>query len=370
MHLDDEPTLGHEPSGEHPPIPGVTDVPEPAPPHDRSSTRRLARRTWLAFAAILFLGMITTEPVGGTAWERSADLFAGGLALLLVSVVLACTVCIWRRSTRRRIPGAALLTAVILVPLVQAGEKTEVEKQFAALQDLAADTSNPVDTADTPPEGSDARTLWATRKAMEDMVVHYESVARSHGVDTGTPPEAWLSAAYLADARRHPEVGSYFMRYQAYVREADSTLVPLLTKRMHARLVQSGLDASRVDRIMRGFAREAARRAERQQFASMLQLAEQALELDAYLVRADPRVHLDERTETALFDREAERLHVNGLIERIEGLEQTVDAQQRAGDGRLKDQLNDLGRVFGIEADTADAPAAPKPADEKRARGT
>jgi|GEM_PF-4858842 len=355
MHLDDESLAGREPSGDHRPVfQAVSSNPTPLSPAQAPPSRRPSRRKWLYIAAILLLGMVTAEPQAAGLAERRGEALGGGIALLFTSFALVSVFYVWRTSTRPLIPGAALIAALLMVPVMRIGDAQETEEQFAALQRLAEDsTSSPVSTVDAPPRTSDARMLWATRKATEDLLAHHGALARSHGFDPDNPPDVWLSAAYLANARKHPEVGLYFTRYQAYVREADSTLIPVLTEQMRARLLESGLSRPQIDGFMRGFDRGAAQSAQRQTFASMLELTEQALQLDAYLVRVDPRVSLDAQAETALFDREAERLHVGDLLERIERLGRAVEAQERRGRGSLRE----LGRAYGIEGDTAEAPA-------------
>ncbi|HEX6373904.1 MAG TPA: hypothetical protein VF006_33555 [Longimicrobium sp.] len=358
MHIEDE--TAAEPSSQRLAEPPTTNGPAPAslPAAEGSFAPRRSRRKWLYITAILLLGTITTEPEAASLSERRGEMFGGGIALLFMSIVLASTVCIWRRSTRPLIPGAALILAVIMVPLMEAGKEMEAKEQFAALQNFADSLSNPVDTADAPPRSNDARMLWATRKAMEDLVAHNDALARSHDVDPDNAPDAWLSAAYLADARRHPEVGTYFTQYLAYVREADSTLVPVLTERMRARLVQSGLSRSYIDGFMRGFGRSVARNAERKRLTASLEFTHQALALHAYLISVDSRVHLDDAEEVALFEREADRLHAGELVDRIQRLGREVEAQQRRG----REGILELGDSMGIEADTvrgAQPPAGP-----------
>jgi hypothetical protein len=362
MHLDDEPVAGPEPSGAPPPTSLATShglEPAPLPQTEAEPPRRRSRRKWLYVAGTFFLGMLTAEPQASSLAERRGEVVGEGIATLLICLAVASVFYALRRSSEPRIARGAFITALVMLLLDQAGKTRETEEQFAALQRLADSTRGPVDDADAPPRDTDARMLWATRKALEDLLAHQDALARSHGIDLDEAPDGWLSAAYLADARNYPEVRPYLTRYQTYVRDADSTLIPVYMRQIRARLEQSGLAARQIEGVMRGAARAAERGAARLVFASELELTEQALELDAYLVRVDSRVHLDEQSETAMFDREAERLHVNQLLDRIERLGREVEAHERRGMGALKE----LGREFGIEADSSEhEPSIPEPA--------
>jgi hypothetical protein len=361
MHLNDEPTTGPEPSGAPPPTsPAKPDdlKPAPLPLTEAAPPRRRSRRRWLYAGGTFFLGILTAEPQASSLAERRGEMVGAGIANLLICLAVAFVFYAVRRSSEPRIARGAFITAVLMFLLDQAGNTRETKEQFAALQRLADSTTGPVEDADAPPRDTNARMLWATRKALEDLLAHRDALARSHGIDLDEAPDGWLSAAYLADARNYPEVRPYLTRYQAYVRDADSTLIPVYTRRMRARLEQSGLAARHIEGVMRGAAKAADRGAARQAFASELELTEQALELDAYLVRVDSRVNLDEQSETAIFDRESERLHVNQLLDRIERLGREVEAHER----RVSETMRDLGREFGIESDSAEhEPSIPEP---------
>lgn len=353
MRLNDEPVAAPESSGGNETrAPVTTDNREPASiSRTESAPRsRRSRGRWLYVAGTFFLGMLTAEPQASSLAESRGEMVGAGIANLLICLAVASVFYALRRSSEPRIARGAFIIALPMFLLDQAGKTRETEEQFAALQRLADSTMGPVDGADAPPRDTEARMLWATRKALQDLLAHQDALARSHGIEFDKAPDGWLSAAYLADARNYPEVGPYLTRFQAYVRDADSTLVPVYTRQMRARLEQSGLAARQIEGVMRGVGKAAERGAERQAFASMLELSERALELDAYLVRVDSRVHLDEQAETALFDQEAERLRVNQLIDHIERLGREVEAHQR----HASEKMGDLGRVFGIEADSAE----------------
>ena len=358
MYLDNQPTTGPEPFGAPPPTsPANPDDLEPAalPRTEAVPPRRRSRRKWLYVAGTFFLGMLTAEPQASSLAERRGEMVGAGIANLLICLAVASVFYALRRSSEPRIARGAFIIALPLFLSDLAGKTRETEEQFAALQRLADSTLSPVDDGDEPPGNTDARMLWAARKALEDLMAHQDALARSHGIELDKTPDGWLSAAYLADARKYPEVGPYLTRYQAYVRDADSTLVPVYTRQMRARLEQSGLAAPQIEGVMRGVGKAAEQGAARQAFVSELELAEQALELDAYLVRVDSRVHLDEQAETALFDRESERLQVNQLLDRIDRLGREVEAHQR----RASEKMRDLGRAFGIEADSVEHEPSP-----------
>lgn len=339
--------------------PRGTAQPAPPTPHGARPRERRALRPWLYVVGTLLVGMCSGQPEGGDSAEQLGNLVGNGIGTLAISVALVALVLVWRPSTRSRIPGAAFVVALLLA-LISLGEATrEKEEQFAALQRLADSTVSPVHDSDPPPRDTDARILWVSRKAMEDLLVWSDTLARAHGVDADNPPSEWLSAAYLADARKHPEVGTYFTRYQAYVREADSAFVPALTERMRVRLAQSGLGPGHAQAFMLGVGDAIADNGERKRLAAALELTRHALALHAYLVSVDSRAHLDDAEEAALFERDEERLHVNALLERIERLGAEIEAQQR----RRREGIRDIGESMGIPTDTVHP--APAPAETR-----
>jgi hypothetical protein len=355
MNQNDPPIADDEPSAVQPPAFAARDsTAGPATPawNDAPPPERRSRRIWLYFAGTFLLGMCTAEPDAGGLAERNGQIVGAGAGMLLMSIVFVSVFLGWRRSTRTKIPGAAFIVALLLVPILGDAAEKEKEEQFVMLKRFADSIAGPVDDSDPPPSrGVDARMLWASRKASEDMAGHYDALARSHDVDVENTPDGWLSAAYLADAAKHPEVATYFTRYQAYVRDADSTFKPLLTERLRARLVQSGLPRLEIEGFMRG----AARSTEGTPFPTMLEFTEQALALHTYLVSVDSRVHLDDSEEAATFEREAERLHAGKLIDRLERLGREVEAQQRGS----TEQLRELGESMGIKPGKGHLPPPP-----------
>lgn len=344
MHQNDELTGEHEPFAESPAAstpPAGSPEPAPQPPPGRRS-----RRKWLYITAIMALGMLTAVPEALDPAERMGERFGGGISLLMGSFFIASLFYAWKPSTRPLIPGAALIASFFLVRALHSDASRETEEQFAALQHLADSAYS--EGADAPPRDNDARMLWATRKAMEDLLAHYDTLALAHGVDVERAPDAWLTAAYIADARKYPEVRTYLTRYRAYLRDADSTVVGVVSQRLRARLTESGLPRRHVDRFMAGAMESVSERGERRRIATELELVDRALEFHAFLVAVDARVHLDEAGEAAMFDRDPERLRAMEMGEQIDRLALAAEQQQRTA----MNGLREMGAVLGIEADT------------------
>jgi hypothetical protein len=343
---------------DHPPFaasepPGQAAAPDPHPTDltraDPPPARRRSRRAWLYLAAIFILGALTGESQAVDPAERWGDITGDGIALVFMSVLTVGIFYVWRRSTRPLIPGAAFIASFFLCVINSSENKRETEEQFNALQHLADSVSTPA--ADRPPRNDEARVLWATRKAMEDLLVHADSLARVYDVDPDNPPEEWLSPAYMADARRYPEVRTHFTRYRSFLQAYDSTMLDAITGRLRTRLLQSGLSQAQVDAFVHDGVKGATDTGERRRIKIELETVDQALEFHAYLVAVDSRVHLDEPGETAMFERDSELRHASTALERIQRLARESNAQRR----NAADVFRELGREFGIPGDTTHA---------------
>jgi hypothetical protein len=255
-------------------------------------------------------------------------IIGGGLGAVLGTYLLAAAILWWSTRTRRFIPGTAFVFALVTslddLPVPDAMDRTGAPA--AAVQALAEHPENA-----PPPQGSKARSQWAMQRAGEDMAAHRLTRAASHGLDLGTAPAGWLSAAYMADAGTHPQVHDYFTRYRQYQQEMDTTSVTVYLDAMGTRLRQSGLGSLQVEgeletvrKEMDGEAPEIRRRSENEHA-----LITAALELHAYLEDVDPRVHLDEGG-TVRFARDAERIRAFQLADEVQRRVEVMRTQSAA----------------------------------------
>lgn len=273
------------------------------PPHTRS-VAFLAAAHALAFAATdsgLNLPSRLGEAMGSVVF-----------ACALVSVVMA-----WRRSTRRHIPLATLLVVVFTLfspDSTRESDRRSMEADLAAMRGALEDpASAPKLASDAPwPSGSDARGLRAGRMIIQDQLGWMQSLAGSYRVGPGTEPEAWLSPAYLADAGRHPEVGDYYARYRDYTGRVAREFAPHFDSLANLHLEEAALSASGRRGYLSGIRGAMASRGAA--FQAVETLCRDAVELHAFLVRVDPRVHLDPDGTTARFEDPRELEHAQTLI--------------------------------------------------------
>ncbi len=237
-------------------------------------------------------------------------------ACALVSVVLA-----WRRSTRKHIPLATLLVvlvAVVYPDSTRASDRESVEADLAAMNGMLDDSVR-VSTvaADAPwPAGSYARSVRATREASEDVRGWMDSLLAEYRIESVTDPEGWLSAPYLADAGRYPEVGDFYARYGEYMGRVRKEVAPRADSVARFHLEEAGLSANGQRSYLRGIRDGIASR--EGSFEAVQRLCRDAVELHAFLVRVDPRVHLDPDGATARFEDPAERKQAEALLQAVQ----------------------------------------------------
>ena len=315
-------------------------------PKALAKTGWASARQWLYVVIIFLTGVTTANPtasdveynLGDYGISSSQGYYAGqvvgaGFGALLVSFTLAALLMGWRRSTRRLMPGTACVIAILSFLGRTGREAAETDTQISALRQWTASPDlSTIPKSDPPPKAHDARVVWARRKALQDIADHERVLEESHGIDPQTAPAAWLTAPYLADAGKHPEVREYFTRYQGFLRERDSTYLPVLAERTEARLRGAGLPRWEIEEIMlkvRNHIEESSPGL-RRQTADQLATAAAALELHAYLERVDPRVHLEAATGNVRFANEAERTQAFHLANEVERLAQE---EQRSRSG-------------------------------------
>lgn len=331
-------------------VPSVVYNPPPSPPDPERSARWAKRRMVAYIIVTVILGIIVNRPEADASAAAYTDPYAqaraegyaagqiigGGVGLLVVSYVIAALFLGWSGSTRKRIPGAAFVLAMVSLlgsALNQAGTNAQPE----GAQQLTGGPGTVQAPENDPPAGNGARRDWATRRAGDDMQAHIVARAAHHGVDPQAPPAGWLSAAYLADPGKHGHVPEHFTRYRRFLQELDTTLVSVFIDATQVRLRQSGLGEPQVERIMAEVREEMDQEAPaiRRESESELALVSAALDLHAYLERIDPRVHLDEAAGAARFARESERTRAFQLVDEVRRSAIVVDSLKAARRARL-----------------------------------
>jgi hypothetical protein len=263
------------------------------------------------------------------------------LGTLACTAVVAVLFYIWRASTRPAIPATTFILTFLTTGLILLGKEDDVETQTQALSqsaDLFALGGVYATMDEDPPEGVDARWVWASRKALEDVAAWYQERADARGIIPGRAPEGWITAAYIADAGEYPDVRRYFTDYRAYLAEADSSTLPVYFDRLRDRLRQAGFSAADAKPFMATpqVGAAAALQARQEEFRLAAQIADSALAFHALLVRADPRAHYDPEEDKAGFERDAERTRARALDQEIDVLTHRLENLRDPYRARLK----------------------------------
>lgn len=195
------------------------------------------------------------------------------------------------------VAALALLAVTFVRGSVEAGrratEKEEVAREETYMRRVnawigdTASTAPPPDTAGHPVPTSDrAKRMWVVSRMLVDRALWQREVMERHGGEDFDPPPAWeirRYAAYVANARGYPGVGTDLEGRAAAMAEIEKTSAAWMDARTAALARASGLPASRVrDLFPRDFAGVTPDEA---------RYAQALLEMHRHLVRVDPRVH-------------------------------------------------------------------------------
>jgi hypothetical protein len=315
---------------------GMPPIPYPWPDEAPPAARRPSPWRWLYLPASLAVALVVADPDANVATR-----IGYALAVLAGSAAVAALFYVWRASTRPAIPGTTFILAFLITGCTLLTKEDSADEETEALRrsaDLFTVGSAYASTDEGPPMGVDARWIWASRKAMEDVAMHYHDLASSRDVIPGREPDGWRTAAYVADADEYPEVRRYFTAYRQYLAKADSSTLPVYFDRLHDRLMQAGFSRERA-RLMAASVQvgaAAAMKARREEFRLAGEVADSALAFHALLVRADSRVHYERAEDAAGFERESERLRAIALNEEIDRLTRRLDALREPARARLK----------------------------------
>jgi hypothetical protein len=209
-----------------------------------------------------------------------------------------------------------------------------VDPELASMQ-LWADslgTGQVSDVDPPPPQGMEARLDWAFRNAQADNHAYARARKEDYGLNSNAGPAGWMSAAYLADARKYPEVREYFSGYREWMQELDTIQTILAERHMNLRLLQAGFSSRFVGKMMDSVRISLAEHSPelRRLNADHMAYVDRTLELHDLLVRVDPRAHLDSKAGVATFERDSELQQVNRLVEEVERLHARVQSTKAA----------------------------------------
>lgn len=148
-----------------------------------------------------------------------------------------------------------------------------------------------------------------------DIASAFIDIAHRNGYDPAKSLDGWLEPSYLAMASRHPEVPEYFTHRAAYAAELSSHMDSIVTAIVTRRLAEAGIAGMQSDSMrtafMDGFHRHSA--AQQQVFEMMRRQARIALRLHEFLLKAEPHLAVDPKTNKLLFDRPADHRRYDEL---------------------------------------------------------
>jgi hypothetical protein len=179
----------------------------------------------------------------------------------------------------RSVPSALVLAGLVglvfvLLSTVRRGQAavTEPDVQAAALG-VAPDVGRLVN-----------RFASAEESGFQSMVAGVDSLRDLYRI--AEVPPIWLEGAYLADAHRYPQVKEFWIRYQSFLRDVESSDTALFRAGFVRSLEEQGIGGAvlslRLSQAMREFEKSQPQREE--VYFHMDELSSTALELHALLV--------------------------------------------------------------------------------------
>lgn len=190
-----------------------------------------------------------------------------------------------------------------------AREEEHLRRVDSWLQDTSAIAALP-DSAGRPvPTSARAKRMWVVGRMLVDRAVWEREVMERHGL-AHSLPAALGTARYTANARAHPEMEAYLKGRVAAVTEIRNTSAAWVEGRTTGLARESGMAVQEVRGLFPpgfgGMGPEEARH------------AELMVEIHRYLVRVDPRVHL-EGGDMVVWEREEELHRLEELSEQLDG---------------------------------------------------
>jgi hypothetical protein len=257
--------------------------------------------------------------------ERSGWWTAAGWAAALAGCVLFGVLVIrWAAEVDRR---AAAEKAEM------AREEEHMRKVIAWVQDTTGTAPLP-GSADRPAPTSDrAKRPWVIGRMLEDHWLWERQIMASHGYSPNEPPKAWGTGRYQGSARSYPEVGKFLEGRVAALAEIEELAAAFMEERTAALARESGMPVWEVQEL---FSPDYAGTEWYEEEA-----AEAMLAFHRHLVRIDPRVQYEARTDRLLFDDEDEMRRAEELETKLRS---AMDVWKQAREKRTAEGVAALYR--------------------------
>lgn len=175
---------------------------------------------------------------------------------------------------------------------------------------------------------------------LKDLAVAFEEVANRNGYHMGEKIEGWPELPYVASASTRPDVAEYFTHRQAYAVDLSAHMDSIATIVVKRRLDAAGYRVLEGDSMrtafLAGFHKNDAK--QRMLFDAMRRQCRMALALHAFLVKIDPHVRLDPKSNTLVFDRPADKRRFDELAMAVDAANDLMDQAAAASQGGSSEQ--------------------------------
>lgn len=150
---------------------------------------------------------------------------------------------------------------------------------------------------------------------LSDLAAAFDEVARQKGFDRNEDLDGWLEPTYLAFPSKRPDVAEHFVRQEAYASYLEAHIDSIVTTVVQRRLEAAGypvLDQEKMrEAFLRGFHKSGAK--QRVVLSTMRRQARLALALHEFLLKVEPRVAIDPKSQGLVFERALEKRRYHEL---------------------------------------------------------
>jgi len=170
---------------------------------------------------------------------------------------------------------------------------------------------------------------------LKDLAAAFEEVANRNGYHMGEKIEGWPELPYVASASGRPDVAEYFAHRQAYAVDLSAHMDSIAAIVVKRRLDAAGYPVLEGDSMRTAFLVGFHKNAAKQQvlFDAMRRQCRVALTLHAFLVKIDPHVRLDPKSNKLVFDRPADKRRFDELAIAVDAANDLMDQAASASQG-------------------------------------
>ena len=192
----------------------------------------------------------------------------------------------------------------------QAAAEEEMEREHELVRTTLAWVQDTLPTTPAPESGPVptsplAKRMWVIRRMLVDRAVWEREIRARHGASSFSPPPAWNSAHYQANARSYPAVRKYVEGRAAAAAEIQKASPTWMDERTAALAKESGMPAPQIATI---FPRDHG-----DVPVQDARLADAMMNVHRHLVNMDPRVRPG-GGDQLLFEREEDAIRFNDLV--------------------------------------------------------